>query len=139
MARPSKLANPEFVKLFAADYVEGMSLRELSNKYEIHRDTAFVWSNDPRVRAQAAKLAEDRIQRVTRRVDRELERRLEDADELEVKDLLAIRKEFLGNSFKFTEDKQISADQINDTLTNMEDDEDFDKQVAEFLAKRNGA
>lgn len=137
MARPSKLNNPEFVKLFAADYVEGMSTRQLMDKYEVHRDTIYAWSRDPRVRAQASKLAEDRIHRVTRRVDRELERRLEDSDELDIKELLAIRKEFLGNSFKFAEDKELSAEQINDTLTSLENDEDFDAQVAEFLAKRN--
>lgn len=100
MARISKLANPEFAKAVAEAYINGMSRAEMAEIFGAHKDTITDWTRDPRVQAHAAHLAQERVLRITRKIDSEIEHRVEDADDMDTELLLKIRKEFLDRSLK---------------------------------------
>jgi transposase len=100
MARVSKLANPEFAKAVAEAYINGDSRAEMAELFGAHKDTITDWTRDPRVQAHAARLAQERVLRITRKIDTEIETRVADADEMDTELLLKIRKEFLDRSLK---------------------------------------
>src|SRR4051812_4726806 len=100
MGRISKLANPEFSKAVAEAYINGCSREEMGEMFGVHKDTITDWTRDPRVQGHAARFAQERVNRITRRIDSEIEGRLLDAEEMETEVLLKIRKEFLSNSLK---------------------------------------
>ena len=100
MARVSKLANPEFAKAVAEAYMNGSSRAEMAEMFGAHKDTITDWTRDPRVQAHAATLAQERVNRITRRVDAEIETRLMDAEEIDTELLLKIRKEFMERGGK---------------------------------------
>ena len=68
-------------------------------------DTITRWRRDPRVKGHALKIIEDRILQVTRKVDGVIASRLEDADNMTITELLAIRKEFLGGALRAQTEK----------------------------------
>lgn len=95
MPRISKLANPEFAKTVAEAYMNGTSRIEMAETFGVHKDTIGDWCRDPRVQAHATTFGQERVNRITRRIDSEIENRLMDADEIETELLLKIRKEFM--------------------------------------------
>lgn len=101
MARTNPLANPEFAKRVAEAFVAGSSRKEMCELFGVKDpDTITRWRRDPRVKAYAFKLVEDRVLQVTRKVDGRIAEILEHSDELTVFELLAIRKEFLGGALR---------------------------------------
>lgn len=99
--RPNPLNDPEFVKQVAEAFAAGLSRRQMLELFDYKDpDTITRWRRDPRVKAQAFKLIEDRVLQVTRKVDAVLANRLEQADAMTIKELLAIRKEFLGGALR---------------------------------------
>jgi hypothetical protein len=63
-------------------------------------DTITRWRRDPRVKAYALKIIEDRVLQVTRKVDGIIAARLEQAKDMTIMELLAVRKEFLGGALR---------------------------------------
>jgi transposase-like protein len=101
MARPNPLADPEFAKAVAQAFVDGNSRKQMCEMFGVKdQDTITRWRRDPRVKGYALKLIEDRVLQVTRKVDGIIAQRLEEAQELTVQELLAIRKEFLGGALR---------------------------------------
>lgn len=101
MSRPNPLADPEFAKLVAEAFVDGLSRQQMCDTFGVKdRDTITRWRRDARVKAIASKLIEDRVLQVTRKVDGEISARLENAGNLTVKELIDIRREFLGGQFR---------------------------------------
>lgn len=68
--------------------------------FDVTKHTITRWRRDPRVKAHAFKIIEDRVLQVTRKVDGVLAERLERAEEMTIAELLAIRKEFLGGALR---------------------------------------
>lgn len=68
-------------------------------------DTITRWRRDARVKAIAFKLIEDRVLQVTRRVDATIAARLENSENLTTKELLEIRKEYLGGKLREQHEK----------------------------------
>lgn len=68
-------------------------------------DTITRWRRDPRVKAYALKIIEDRVLQVTRKVDGVIAARLEQAKDMTITELLAIRKEFLGGALRAQTEK----------------------------------
>lgn len=99
MARIGRLDNVEFAKAVGEAYAAGLSRTEMSDLFGAHVDTITTWVRDPRVQAHAGRFAQERANRVARKLDAEFERRLENIDDedtypLEV--LLKWRKEFVS-------------------------------------------
>lgn len=138
MARISKLANPEFAKAVAEAYINGMSRAEMSEIFGSHKDTISDWCRDPRVQAHAARFAQERVLRITRKIDNEIESRVEDADDMETELLLKIRKEFLDRSLKIDlNSAKDDAGTMSDALDALEDNPELASQLKEWATKKS--
>lgn len=98
--RPTKLSDPDYCRLVAEWFTAGATRKAMAEEFGVTTTTITQWRRDPRVRAIVSKLIEDRILQVTRKTDSEIERRLMNADELSVKELIEIRKEYLGGALR---------------------------------------
>lgn len=106
MSRPNPLADPAFAKKVAEAFVAGLSRQEIADLFKVKDlDTITRWRRDARVKAIAFKLIEDRVLQVTRRVDATIAARLESAENLTTKELLEIRKEYLGGKLREQHEK----------------------------------
>jgi transposase len=101
--RKSRLSDPDFAKAVAEAYVSGMNRDEMAEHLECHKDSIAVWIKDPRVTAHASRFTLERIQRITRRIDSEVEGRLAHVSNWKLEDLLKVRKEYLERSLKVAE------------------------------------
>lgn len=134
MARPNPLANPDFAREVAEAFVGGLSRREMADIFGVKDlDTITRWRRDPRVKAIAMKLIEDRILQVTRRVDAVISEKLERASEMTVQELILIRKEFLGGALRAQTEKA-DAETINEAQTWLENNPDAAEQLEKILS-----
>lgn len=106
MARPNPLADPAFAKEVAEAFAAGCSRGDMCDLFGVKdKDTITRWRRDPRVKAYAFKIIEDRILQVTRKVDGVIAERLEHASEMSVQELIMVRKEFLGGALRAQTEK----------------------------------
>jgi transposase len=98
MSKPSEMEREESRRLVAEMYVNGSTRDEIGEVFNVHRDTISDWTARPDVQAIITKLREERANRITRRVDKVIEGRLEHADKMDTETLLKIRKEFGGGA-----------------------------------------
>lgn len=134
--RPSKLSDPEFVKLVAESFANGLSRSEMAELFNMSKGTITTWRRDPRVRAQTLKLIEDRVVRITSKVDAVIASRLEYADDIETETLIKIRKEYLGGALRTaSEGKGADAETINEAMNEIEADPERLKELTELLGK----
>lgn len=98
MARPSPLAEPDFAKQVAECFANGDSRESMSTTFNVSKQTITKWRKDPRIKRLVHNIMVERVQRVTSKVDAILEGRLANGDSLTIKELLDIRKEFMGDS-----------------------------------------
>lgn len=132
--RPGRLDNPEFAKAVAAAYVDGMTRKAMAEEFECHVDTITSWTRDPRVQAHTTRLAQERVNRITRRVDSEIERRLQDTKDIDTEVLLKIRKEFIDRSLTNVgkgNDKD-NSETINEAVSILESNPELAKQFKEL-------
>lgn len=101
-------------------YANGANNQEIANainaifpELNVHKDTILEYRRHPAVLAKIRRLIEERTTRITRQVDSKIEARLKDADKMDVKTLLEIRKTIAGDKHviddKRPEDGQRSA------------------------------
>jgi len=143
VARRSKLHNPDFAKKIAELYLAGLTREDIAQalfeEFPDHinqppnLDTISHWTADPRVQVHITAGAKARVNRITRRIDRELEGRItgEGIKKLDTETLLRIRKELLG---------KVPADKENDdnALPDLWDIIDSNPEVGEALSKALG-
>lgn len=98
--RTSALEDVDFAKEVASAFVAGLTRRRMAEMFSVNEWTITQWRRDPRVKVHAMKMIEDRVLAVTRRVDSEIEGRLQNPGDLTVKELLEIRKEYLGGKLR---------------------------------------
>jgi hypothetical protein len=116
MARPNPLADPEFAKQVAECFVDGLSRQEMCDVFGVKDpDTITRWRRDARVKAHAFKLIEDRVLQITRKTDAIIVGRLSNPDTLTTKEVLEIRKEFLGGKLREQHEKA-DDDTIHDAM-----------------------
>lgn len=134
-AKPGRLANPEFAKAVAEAYVDGMSRSEMAQLFDCCPDTITNWVRDPRVQAHSVKMAQDRVTRITRRIDSEIELRLQNTKNIDTEVLLKIRKEFLDRSLKVDlgGSGKDNADTINEAVSVLETNPALAKQFKELI------
>lgn len=127
LGRPSRLADPGFVDLLATMLINGQTREQICKELNVgDAGTVSKWKKDPRVKAAADKLIKDRILVITARTDAAIMRRLENADEMTVKEILEVRKEFLGGKMRDrTEDiDEETVNEMQDWLSENPDDAD---------------
>lgn len=98
MGRPSLLADPDFAKQVAECFANGDGRESMSAVFNVSKQTITKWRKDPRIKRLVHNMMVERVQRVTSKVDAVLEGRLAHAEDLTIKELLDIRKEFMGDS-----------------------------------------
>jgi hypothetical protein len=95
-------------------------------------DTITRWRRDIRVKGIALKLIEDRVLQVTRKVDAVIAQRLETANELTTKELLEIRKEFLGGALR-EQHQKADVETTNEAMTWLDENPEAADQLQEIL------
>jgi transposase len=125
MARTSKLANPEFAREVAEAYVLGMTRNEMAARFDVHPDTITVWKRDIRVKSVAKSLHEERIMEMTRKVDAEMQARLnsQKIKEMDDETLIKFRKELLGDKKTIELSGAIDTGSAKNALWNSLDDD----------------
>jgi hypothetical protein len=138
MARPHRLDDQDLAKAVAAAYVEGWSNQQMCDEFAVKdKHTISRWVKDPRVKAHATRLAQDRVLRILRRTDHIIESRLQNTDEIETADLLRLRKEFLGGGtlkVEVTKPDEATTDEVMDDL---EKDPELAGALSEWLRRES--
>lgn len=131
--RPNPLAEPEFAKAVAEAFVAGASRQQMCELFGV-KDKATItrWRRDSRVKALALKLVEDRVLQITRKVDATIEGRLEYADKMSVRELLDIRKEFLGGALRTQTEKADEAT-VTQAIEALEENPDLADDLAKLV------
>ena len=95
--RPSPMDHDENVQLLAELYANGASRAEMADTFGVHEDTITRWTRRPDVQAIVSQLRQHRANRILRKVETRIEGLLENEEtmkKMDLKDLLAIKKEF---------------------------------------------
>lgn len=131
MAGRSPIANPEFARAVAQSYVNGDSREEMAEIFGVHKDTISTWTRDPRVQAHTIKFATERVMRITRRIDSEIERRVEDLEEADIDTMLKIRKEYTERALKNLAQPgdNEQAKNVSDTIEALESDPEMAREL----------
>lgn len=110
MAAISQLADQDFALEVAALYVGGATVPALAEHFGVNRRTISIWIKDPRVTEIALQLGVERASRILRRVDAEMENRLQPGriEELSVTDLVKVRQALIRSIPSFAAQPQDS-------------------------------
>lgn len=129
MARPNTLDDPVRCREVAELFVAGASRQQIADQMGIS-DLATVtrWRRDARVKAIANRLIEDRVLEITRKVDGVIAQKLQHASTMTVRELLDIRKEFLGGKLR-EKTENVDGDTVSEAMAALENDEDFMEKV----------
>lgn len=97
----SRIDDPGYAEQLAELAAQGFTHQQIADGLAdgTHKDTVRGWLRHPKVQAHLSRLREERVNRVTRKIDQVIEGRLSDPDELrgmDMKDLVALRRELLG-------------------------------------------
>lgn len=139
MARPHTLADPEKCRQVAEMFVAGCTRPEIAEVMGVSDlDTVTRWRRDPRVKAIAHKLIEDRVLEVTRKVDSVIAQRLQEAEQLTMKELLEVRKEFLGGKLR-EKTENVDEDTMAEAMDLLENDPDFVDRLEKAFQKESVA
>jgi hypothetical protein len=77
-----------------------MSREDMAIELDCHRDSITNWVGDPRVQAHAGRMTLERINRITRKIDAEMEGRMAHVGNWRIDELLKVRKEYLERTMK---------------------------------------
>lgn len=101
-------------RILAELCAEGHDRAKIAAVMDVHPDTITVWRRRPDVQQQITKLIQDRVNRLTSRIDARLEGLLQDDNirRLDLKDLLAIRKELSPQIVKLDTDPDKVAEEV---------------------------
>ena len=133
--RPHALADPEFAYRVAECFHAGLTRDEMCTTLGVKDpNTITRWRRDPRVSTLVNKMIQDRVLEVTRKVDGEIARRMQNPQDLTIKDLIDLRKEFLGGQLR---DKTTEVDEatVNEAMALFDSDPEAAQELRELLAK----
>lgn len=140
MARTSYLDKfPELRDFVALKYIEGYSNQAIAdavnNEWEalnVHKDTIITWRKDDEVDAKVHRLNRERVARILRRTDTELERRLEKmAQNMDTDELIKLRKEFRPERDAHTDEKVDRAGLIQELFGAAQEDPELAQKIAD--------
>lgn len=95
VGRPSPMDKEENREQLAEMYASGAKRQEMADVFGVHPDVVTRWVKQPRIQALITEKIRARSNRILRRIDSELEKRLEHPDKIDTKDMLAIRRELV--------------------------------------------
>lgn len=128
--RPGRLDDPEFAKQVADLFVSGMAREEMAQELDCAKDTIRVWVRDPRVQAHARRLSVERVQRISRKIDSEIEARLAGIDDWALDEILKVRKEYLDRPLKISDGEMMDTGKTTNELAEaMDQSPDFAEQL----------
>lgn len=131
--RPSRLSDPSFLKRVAQCFYEGLSRKAMCEELDVKdEETITRWRRDPRVKALVAKMNEDRVMQISRKVDSIIEGRLAHAKDMDTDTLIKIRKEYGGSTVARRETDDSA---ITEAMEALETNPDFAEELEEFLKK----
>ena len=131
--RKHHLSDPDYAHSFAEAVVAGMTKVELAEMFDKSQSTITKWKKDPRVTLIARKLIQDRVIEVTRRVDSVIAARLANAEELTIKELLDIRKEFMGDKLR-ADTEPVDSETVNEAQNFFDQNPDAAEQLRALLS-----
>lgn len=132
----SKIADPEVAELVAQMFANGSSRQEIADEFDIKDlKTISRWRRDPRVKNRVLKLIEDRVLEVTRKTDSVIAQRLQNAEDLTIKELLDIRREFLGGQLR-AQTERADEGAITDAVEALEENPDLMEELEELLKRK---
>jgi transposase-like protein len=133
MARPNTMADPELATKVAEMLVDGATRQEVADVMGVTPETVTRWRRDPRVQTHIKRLIKDRVYEITRKTDSEIASRLADPKALTVKELLAIRSEFLGGALR-EETQEVDEHTINEAAALLEDNPEAAAALRQLLS-----
>lgn len=135
--REAFLDDPEMVDLFARALSDGWTTAQLASSFNVSDRSVRTYKKDPRVKAASLKYTQDRILTITRKTDAEIERRLQSAGEIELVDLIRLRKEFLGGVFRTGAEGGKTDDRtITEAMDELEGNPDLAAELLKLLGGR---
>ncbi len=133
MPRPNPLADESFAKRVGEAFANGLSRVEMCDIFNVKDpDTITRWRRDPRVKGPALKIIEDRVLQITRKVDGVIAERLQNANQMTIQELLAVRKEFLGGALRL-QTERADESTVAEAQSFLEDNPDAADQLEELL------
>lgn len=130
--------HPELRELVAEMYANGADNQTIANainakfpEQNVHKNTIIIYRRHPEVLSKIRRLIDERHTRVIRTVDSKLEERLRNADVMDVKTLLEIRKTLAGE--KHVIDDQRPEDGGRSMTEELFDLADEDPEAAERI------
>lgn len=127
------LDDPEMVELFARAVSDGWTNKLLCSTFHISERSCQGYKKDPRVKHAAVKYTQERILLITRKTDTEIERRLNNADELDVADLIKLRKEYLGGAFRVQAEGRADDRTVNEAMNTLEGNPELAAELLKLL------
>jgi hypothetical protein len=127
------MADPEMALAVAELLVNGATRQDIADVYGLGSlHTVTRWKSDPRVQVHIKRLIHERTYEITRKTDTEILNRLSNPEELTVKEILAIRQEFLGGTMR-EETESIDEATINEAAALLEDNPEAADMLREML------
>lgn len=141
--RISRLSDPGFAKAVAEAYTDGLKRAEMAELFGCHEDTMSDWVRDPRVQAHAMRLVQERVGRITRKLDSEIDRRIldvDDEDKYPMELILKMRKELLDRAIRFDFGNGKNEAQLtSDAISAAEEDPDFAREMIAWATGQDAA
>jgi transcriptional regulator with XRE-family HTH domain len=135
------LVDPTQLQLFAECIAAGLSAKEIVEMLHISTKSVARYRKDQRVIAACMKIIEARVVRITRRIDTEIERRLdEEAADIDTVTLLKMRREYLSSALRLqTQGNNPSAEVINEAAESIESNPGFADELKALLERQPAA
>ena len=116
-------------------YADGLNRTQIAEELGVNPSTVSGWVKRADVQGLISKFIEERSNRVLRHTDKTIEAKLMSSKELELEELLKIRKEFAGQKVEITNrdgDRSAATDELMQRLH--EDPELLDRLTADESA-----
>lgn len=83
--------------MLAELYATGATREQMSEVMGVHKDTISSWCQRPDIQTLVTEISQQRANKIVRKIDSTIEGRLQNAEKLDTKELLDIRKELAPN------------------------------------------
>jgi hypothetical protein len=135
VGRPHALSDPEYCQQVAALFVAGITRAQMAEELGVTESTIKRWRKDPRIKAAAIPLIEERVVQITRKVDSAIEARLQDPSKLSVRELIEIRKEFLAGNLRSQAEK-LDEGTVSEAMVAIEKNPQLVDELLALLTKK---
>lgn len=136
--RKSRLEDDTLSKNIAELYVRGVPMAEISDELNIPVDTLRIYIKDPRVQAHARQIAVERVQRISRKIDGEIEARMAHIENWSLDEILKVRKEYLDRPLKVGAGEDLDLSKIENELSEAMDQKPDLAEALKQLVASNG-